>query len=390
MDKNLEKFINNAKNILLSKEEKDSMRANLESSMRGISAVREPGASRLLSLEASKQSILNIFKLKTMPILAILIALTLTGGGVSAAAENALPGDILYPVKVKANEEIRSLIALSQASKAEWEVRRTERRLEEAEKLAAQGEISAEARVQIEENFSAQAERVNARIAKFKENSDQEGAADISSRFETSLNAHAKILERLAVEKIKVKTEVNALEIKVRNEAKVAMKHREEAEEKLSGEKGERVQTAAEGKLKATENKIEEVKKFIERMKEKLGATATTEAEAKVKIAEDLVAEGKVKLEAKSYGEAFALFQRAHRTAEEAKLLIEGRTKLEINLRLNGKEDRPTSTKASDDEMREEKKNDNERGRTKTDGEENDGEAIDLDIDGEVEIEVEL
>ena len=366
------------------------MRANLESSMRGISPVREPGASRLLSLEASKQSILNIFKLKTMPILAILIALTLTGGGVSAAAENALPGDILYPVKVKANEEIRSLIALSQASKAEWEVRRTERRLEEAEKLAAQGEISAEARVQIEENFSAQAERVNARIAKFKENSDQEGAADISSRFETSLNAHAKILERLAVEKIKVKTEVNALEIKVRNEAKVAMKHREEAEEKLSGEKGERVQTAAEGKLKATENKIEEVKKFIERMKEKLGATATTEAEAKVKIAEDLVAEGKVKLEAKSYGEAFALFQRAHRTAEEAKLLIEGRTKLDIQLRLNGKEDRPTSTKASDDEMREEKKNDNERGRTKTDGEENDGEAIDLDIDGEVEIEVEL
>lgn len=378
MDKNLEQFIKSSKNILLSKEEKGLMRAKLESSMRGISAVRESGASRLPFIEAIKKSIINTFKLKTMPLLAILIALSLTGGGVSAAAENALPGDILYPVKVKANEEIRALIALSKESKAEWEVRRTERRLEEAEKLAAQGEINAEARAQIEENFKIHAERVNARIAEFKEDSDEEGAADVSSRFETSLNAHAKILERLAVEKTKVKTEVSALEVKVRNEAKTAMKHREEAEKKLSEEKGERVQQAAEGKLKAAENKIEEVKKFIERMKEKLGATATAEAEAKIKVAEDLVVQGKTKLEAKEYGEAFALFQKAHRTAEEAKLLIDARTKFEIQLRLNGKENHSPSS--DDGKDRKEEKKDME----------NDGETIDIDIDGDIEVEVEL
>ena len=379
MDNQLAQFIKKAKHILLSKEEKASMRARLEQ-FANSRAVREGAESRLPSTENQKSILTTLLKLKTMPILAVLVALTLAGGGVSAAAEASLPGDLLYSVKVKGTEEVRAFIALSSEAKAEWEARRAERRLEEAEQLAARGEISAEAKVQIEENFKAHAERVNARIAEFNEKNDFEAMANVSSRFETSLDAHERILERLAMDKMKVRIEVSELKKKTRETADRFMKHREDAEKKLKEEKGERVEEAAKGKMKAAENKIEEVEKFISRVEERLGAASTTEANAKLETAEEVFAEGEVKFEAGAYGEAFNLFQKALRIAEEAKLVLNADLQLKIDLRSDKNEDNSTSTaKRKDDEARE-----------KDDDTEDDGETIDLDIESEVEIEVEL
>ena len=65
-----------------------------------------------------------------MPIILIL-ALMFGGGGISYAAEGAVPGDALYPIKVSVNEEVRDLVAFSPEAKADWETRRLERRLAE-------------------------------------------------------------------------------------------------------------------------------------------------------------------------------------------------------------------------------------------------------------------
>lgn len=60
------------------------------------------------------------------------------------AAERALPGDMLYPVKIKINEEVRSSLATSPYEKIEWETERLERRITEAQLLAQAGLLTPE------------------------------------------------------------------------------------------------------------------------------------------------------------------------------------------------------------------------------------------------------
>ena len=55
---------------------------------------------------------------------------------VPALAEDALPGDTLYPIKVRINEEVRGALSSSPYAKIEWETERMERRLAETQVLA--------------------------------------------------------------------------------------------------------------------------------------------------------------------------------------------------------------------------------------------------------------
>ena len=150
----------------------------------------------------------------SMPI--ILILGLLIGGGVSIAAEQSLPGDALYPIKISVNETVRGGLSFSSESKASFEVKKAEKRLIEAEELAAEGKLNADTRAQIEANFDRFAERVAVRIAEVqKEN--PEAAAEIAARFETALSAHEATLAQLAVNaSADAKTAVTGLVAKVK------------------------------------------------------------------------------------------------------------------------------------------------------------------------------
>ena len=336
-DKNtIEKKLQALKNLKLRAEEKSRVRGELLSFMEEH-PVREEADARQIYIQRSFWS-LPVKKpyLKIMPI-AILLVLTL-GGGLSYAAEGSLPGSPLYPIKVGVNEEVRGWFAVSGEARANWESRRVERRLEEAEELMLKGEVSAEVKAKIEENFERHAEKVKTRIAEFESRSDFEAAADVSSNFETSLSAHEKILSRLLEDEDQkeASTSVRSLLELVREKSKDAVKKREKSEAEISEKSSVEVSVAAKARMKAAENKIIEVRKFIERMQEALGEEATARADARLEVAEGFVAEGEMKLETEAFGEAFILFQKAHRVAQEAKLLIEARKDLEINIQING------------------------------------------------------
>lgn len=57
-------------------------------------------------------------------------------------AENSLPGETLYPVKVRFNEELRGALASSPYQKIEWETELLERRVSEANLLADSGRLT--------------------------------------------------------------------------------------------------------------------------------------------------------------------------------------------------------------------------------------------------------
>lgn len=259
----------------------------------------------------------------------LLIILGILLGGASVAADQSLPGDVLYPIKISINEEARGWFAISEEAKAALETKLAERRLEEAEKLAIRGDLNAETRVRLEENFKKHAEKVEARVNKI-ENTDSAKALELASNFDTSLEAHTKILNSIGASLDgNTEPEIKKLRIVIEDKKDDTEKNKEDNEDKVKEEKGADVQSAAEGKLKAATNKIAEVRKFIEKHNDRFDSQTKGEAEARLKLAEDALAQGKTKLETKSYGEAFALFQKAHSMAQEAKLLFMAKVEFE-------------------------------------------------------------
>ncbi len=74
---------------------------------------------------------------------AALVVLLITGSGVVLAASNgALPGDLLYPIKVNLSEPLEGVTMLSETSKVNWRAEVLNRRFEEVETLAAKGKLN--------------------------------------------------------------------------------------------------------------------------------------------------------------------------------------------------------------------------------------------------------
>src|SRR3989338_3749649 len=106
MNKNYRDILNKAKQVTLLKSEKESLKTGLESFIKTypVRSLYEP------------RPLFNSLRLnqKLQPIMAIALLIALfVGGGTSLAAENSLPGDPLYHVKVGINEEVRGWLSLS-------------------------------------------------------------------------------------------------------------------------------------------------------------------------------------------------------------------------------------------------------------------------------------
>ncbi|MBI2013320.1 MAG: hypothetical protein HYS87_00570 [Candidatus Colwellbacteria bacterium] len=338
-----EKF-KNLPEAKLSKESKSRIRENLVNFMQGD--VRAPETRRLISERSKKfslEGLIGSLRIIPMPIIALLIALSLSGG-VSFAAENSLPGDALYPIKVGVNEQVRGALAFGAKAKAKLDTQLAARRLEEAEQLSAKTRMDADVRERIEANFKAHAERVEARIAEFEEKDDFTSAADIASRFEASLRAHEQILERLqASVDESIKFHVNTLKGSVEARGKTAAEKRTKLESDVVKKGADedvkvkaKIEVEARGGINAAKNVIASVKSQLERKQDSLDVEAIADAEARVSTAESLVVQAEAKLEAEAKAEAFNLANQAIRVANEARALINASIKIDTRVRFLG------------------------------------------------------
>lgn len=274
-----------------------------------------------------------------MPIAVALLVALLIGGGVSAGAQGAKPGDLLYGFKLNMNEKIGAAFAGSDENKANVETKLAEKRLEETEEEAARATLSADVRQQIEDNFAAHADRVQELIASFQAKEDFKNAADIAVRLQASLNAHARILARLSETTTEPaeREELNKIKAKVDAEDKQTSDMDKDVQTDVEKQGAPDVQAAAEGRMGAAENKIKEVQAFMELMKATAGADATANAQAHLVLAQKSFADGQVKLGAKVYADAFALFSQSLRHAQEAKAFMQA--KVDLDVEVNDNED---------------------------------------------------
>lgn len=296
-------------------------------------------------------------------IIALVLAISLAaGGGVTYAAEQSLPGDALYVVKTSINEPILEVLAVTPEAKVEVKARLVERRLEEAEALAVEGRLDEETRVVIEAQLAQRVEKAKELVEKFKEK-DLDTAAEASARLDVALRTHERILESLLI-KVDGQTVEFHKEVKAHSddaeelEASLAVEDVDEDEsddddEEERNEKAEKKQRAAEGKLKAARHKLEEVKKFVSKVK--VSDETRAEAETRLTTVEQMVVEAQALYDVGTYEEAFEAAKKAHNAAQEVKVYVAAEKAVSARLELK-LEERKEDREEKRDEKREEKR----------------------------------
>lgn len=118
---------------------------------------------------------------------------------VPALAENALPGDTLYPIKVRFNEEIRGALNDSPYAKVEWETERLERRLAEAQLLEESGRLTPDVEADVVEAIKQHSDAAKASIESIRE-SDTEDATLAEMSLSTTLEVSAEVWTNIDAE----------------------------------------------------------------------------------------------------------------------------------------------------------------------------------------------
>ncbi len=165
----MKKFLNNIKNeakhIRMSAAEKSAMKADIFGTVSPLPTAPSP---------------YFFFSYHYRMALAGLLLFVLAGAGTASAAQGALPGDLLYPVKIHINEQVEVALATTPAQKAKAETHLAERRVEEAQTLAAQGRLNATTTREIEDNFNEHASRALAFSA------EEHSAAALATNIKTA------------------------------------------------------------------------------------------------------------------------------------------------------------------------------------------------------------
>jgi hypothetical protein len=139
-----------------------------------------------------------IFAFKYEYAIASAVIILVAGGAVTSASENALPGDLLYPIKIGVTEPLRGMLVVGDVANARWEVEKTVRRLEEVETLAAQGRLTEPSLQLAQDNFQKNATEFNAIVQSSEAIASSTQLVDARIDFEAKMSAHSVILSSVA------------------------------------------------------------------------------------------------------------------------------------------------------------------------------------------------
>lgn len=136
----------------------------------------------------------GVWQKRLSVIAAVFLIVMITGGsGLAYASNDALPGDVLYSVKVNAVEEVQAAIKPTAQARAEFEVKRVEKRIGEAVTLAAKGQLDTKKKEAITSNLERHTKKVAEETTKLIEESP-DSAVEVSAKLALSLQAHTEAI----------------------------------------------------------------------------------------------------------------------------------------------------------------------------------------------------
>ena len=247
--------------------------------------VAEPAADTRLT----RNGFSEFFMRHSIP--AFVAVLVVVGGGTAAAAEGALPGDILYPIKVHVNEEMRATLATTPKAKADWAVDRAERRLEEAATLALSGELNEITRAEIETNLDAHVKSAGESGQKLEDENDAPDARDVRAKIGAIKVARENILEGVRTAKALARAGA-AADTAGATMMMSASFEVEAIDEDVSRKEADELETVTRGHRTAAKARIEATKKFLDRSPKQLATSTREQAETRLKIAREELSSG--------------------------------------------------------------------------------------------------
>lgn len=148
----------------------------------------------------------------------ILGLLLLLGAGTGAVAQNTVPGDTLYPVKIHVNENIESALALTAQADANVDVNHAIRRLKEAKKLASKNALTSDKNTQLQTLLAQEITQMDSHISDINKGGDTQSASNIKARFTRDVALYSKALSELS----KVSTTTGAFLEKIKSVQKIS------------------------------------------------------------------------------------------------------------------------------------------------------------------------
>lgn len=242
---------------------------------------------------------------------ALVAVLIVVGGGTAAAAEGALPGDILYPVKVHVNEEMRATLATTPKAKADWQVSRAERRLEEAATLALSGKLDDVTRAELDTNLDAHVKLANENRMQLEDDNDAAAASEVDTNIHAVLIARENILDGKLAAKAATRPEAATLMMSARAVSEVS-------DDKV----GEGEDAETRGNRTAAKARIEAAKKFLNRLPVRLSGDARVQIETSLKEAAEAFSSGEADVSRGSTTEASSHFDSALESATKIEAIV--------------------------------------------------------------------
>ncbi len=201
----LESGLNELRDIKMTADEKGRIFENVLNSYPLASPIKSPYVFRSFLTSFSKNRLVYYGSISCLVVI--------LSSGVVFASGGSLPGDTLYPVKVRFVEPVRGAFVFSNKSKIEYESSLTTERLIEAETLANNDKLDEANQKQLNSLLERHSKDFNKAVEGFrKENSVRESENDEAiANFQTSLNAHEQVLKFIKEHKNK-KAEIRTQE----------------------------------------------------------------------------------------------------------------------------------------------------------------------------------
>jgi Domain of unknown function (DUF5667) len=196
-----ENFIKNLRHVALTSTEAQSMRERLVaySDLHAISESAETVSTRAVRSTFSISSFSFLYAYpRVIGAAALVFVLLISGTGVSYAAENTLPGQILYPVKVSIVEPIQGALITNVAQQAEWQDQLADRRLTEASTLAAENKLATSTQEYLEQATAQHVALAQQDATDLADSGNEDAALSVRSDLEARLSAHADFLALIA------------------------------------------------------------------------------------------------------------------------------------------------------------------------------------------------
>ena len=321
----LEQFFKEAKNVALEQTKKDLMQKEILMCMEKNPFPKTP-------LKKKWWVWLPVTKVP-MIAFASLLFLVVVGVGATVTANSALPGDVLYPVKVGFNEKVKEVLAFSDQSKLKLNISLAELRLQEVEQLAVKGTITSNNQAQLNDNFKKYADKVSTYMGKLEQKQDNSDVETLGTSFEASLKAQSIILNGLQ------KNPAHNIDAPLLQDINQVTSQVSDTNTKIRSNnhaKKDNIDTkkVIDDKISHVENSVKNVRKLLNSSKKKIGADAVFQSEENLNLIQQKIDEGKNK-SSSDYESAISSLNEASVLAQQSRDLIKAKSRLKVDIPIN-------------------------------------------------------